>query len=314
MLNLKNELKGAKSVAISGHIRPDGDCVGSTMAVYLLVKKIMPECDVHIYLEDEPKLFSYIKDYDKIENPQGVEKTFDVFVCLDTVKDRLGNAEGIFDKALKKINIDHHMTNLGCGDVNYIVPDASSASELVYNCIDEEDMDLDIATALFIGIIHDTGVLQYSNTSVSTQRATAKLISYGVEASMLIENTFYSKTYLQTQLLGRVLSESILLCDGRVSVGHIDLKTSKFYNSRPKDYEGIVNQLKYIRGVDVAIFMYEQEDHKYKVSLRSNEKVDVSVVSAYFGGGGHKRASGVTMEGNFYDVVNNLTGEIVKQL
>ncbi len=114
--------------------------------------------------------------------------------------------------------------------------------------------------------------------------------------------------------MGRVLSESILLMDGKVSVGHLELKEMTFYNATSADMDGIVNQLRLIKGVDVAIFMYQLPDRKYKVSLRSStDNIDVSKVCAYFGGGGHKRAAGVTMEGNFYDVTNNLTREIEKQ-
>lgn len=312
-MNLINELKTAKSVAVSGHVRPDGDCIGSTMAVYLYIKKNLPETDVHIYLEKPAAIFNCIKDIDEIEDAQGVEASYDVFVCLDCSKDRLGEAEHIFDNAVKTINIDHHITNSGSGDVNYIVPEASSASELVFDVLSEDKLDVDIAKALYIGIIHDTGVMQYSNVAPKTLNTVAKLINFGFDFTAIIDETFYEKTYLQSQLMGRVLSESILVMDGRVSVGHIDLKMAKFYNSKPYDYDGIVNQLKLIKGVDVAIFMYELEDHKYKVSLRANDKVDVSKVSAYFGGGGHKKAAGVTMEGSFYDVVNNLTREIEKQ-
>jgi len=313
-MNLNSELKNVKSVAITGHIRPDGDCVGSTMAAYLYITKNMPDIDVHIYLEKPSSVFGCIKDIEKIENPKGVDKVFDAVICLDTVKSRTGDAEHIFDKALKKICIDHHITNDGSeGDVNYIRPEASSASEMLYECLDKDGIDLEIAKALYIGIIHDTGVFQYSNVSPLTLNIAADLIGYGFDFPTIIMETFYEKTYLQSQIMGRVLSESLMVMDGRVSVGHVDQKMAKFYNSFPYDYDGIVNALKQIKGVDVAIFMHELPDHKYKVSLRSTDKIDVSKVCEYFGGGGHKKAAGVVMEGNFYDVVNNLTAQIARQ-
>ena len=315
MIDLVKELKDIKSVGISGHIRPDGDCVGSTMAVYLYIKKNMPEIDAHIYLESPPPVFACIKDIDKVEDPKaGKDIVFDAFIMIDTVKDRAGDAETLYDKAKKRINIDHHITNPGTdSDVSFIVPSASSAAELVFECFDESLMDIEIAKAVYIGMVHDTGVFQYSNVSPKTLNYAAKLIGYGFDFSTIIAETFYEKTYLQSQILGRVLSESILVMDGRVSVGHIDQKMAKFYNSHPFDYDGIVNALKQIKGVDVAIFMHELPDHKYKVSLRSTDRIDVSEVCSYFGGGGHKKAAGVIMEGNFYDVVNNLTARIEKQ-
>lgn len=314
MMNLTDELKGIKSVAVSGHIRPDGDCVGSTMAVYLYLRKNMPDIDTHIYLEKPADIFDVIKDIDKIEPAEDVNREFDAFICIDCSKDRLGAAEKIFDKAKKTINIDHHITNSGDGDVNYIDADASSASELVYDVLDKDKLDIEIAKALYIGIIHDTGVLQYSCVSPKTLVTTSELIKYGFDFPALIHSTFYEKTYLQSQILGRALLESFLMLDGKVSVSCVDRKMMEFYQVEPYDLDGIVNQLRYIRGVEVSIFMYQLATMEYKVSLRAGGKVDVSKIAAKFGGGGHIRAAGCTMRGSFYDAVNNIAAEIEAQL
>ena len=225
-------------------------------------------------------------------------------------------AEKYFDQAEKRINIDHHISNAkGSGDVNYVVPTASSASELVYDVIgDKSDIDADIAKALYIGIIHDTGVFQYSNTSPKTMKIAAELISYGFDFPELIDKTFYEKTYVQNQILGRALLESILFMDGKCIVSMIDKKTMAFYNADSHDLEGIVSQLRSTKGVVCAIFMYQTDTLEYKVSLRSNGAVDVAKVASFFGGGGHVRAAGVTMQGTFYDIVNNLSAQIEKQL
>lgn len=313
MMQISDVLENVKSVGISGHIRPDGDCVGSTMSLFLYLTKNHPDLDVHIYLEKTPDIFSCIKDISKIEDAKDVDRVFDLFICVDCDKERLGDAKHLFENAKKTVNIDHHITNTGCADTNYVDADASSASELVFDVLDEKLLDEEIAKALYIGIIHDTGVLQYSNVSPKTLLTVSKLIPFGFDFSKLIDETFYEKTYLQTQIMGRALLESFLLMDGRVSVSQVDRKMMDFYKVEPSDLDGIVNQLRMIKGVDVAIFMYQLTTMEYKVSLRSNGKVDVSKISAYFGGGGHKRAAGVTMEGSFYDVVNNLTGEIEKQ-
>ncbi len=314
MVNLNKELENAKTIGISGHIRPDGDCIGSTMGLYLYLKKTKPESDVRIFLEPVADIFSCIKDIDAIENAKNCDEAFDVFFCLDCGKERLGTAEKLFDKAKCTINIDHHVSNPGTGNFNYIVPDASSASELVYDLLSKENLDVEIAKALYIGIIHDTGVMQYSNTSPKTLKIVAELIEYGFDFPKLIEETFYEKTYLQTQILGRALLESFTVMDGRVSVAAIDRKTMDFYGVTTHDLDGIVNQLKNIKGVDVAIFMYQLPTLQYKVSLRSNGTVDVSRISGYFGGGGHVRAAGCTIDGSFYDVVNNITGQIESQI
>ncbi len=313
MLNLTKEITEAKTIGISAHIRPDGDAVGSTMGLYLYLKKNRPELDVHVFLEKPADIFSCIKDIDDIENASDCDTAFDIFFAIDCGKERLGEAEKLFDKAAKTINIDHHVSNPGTGDYNYIDPKASSASELVYDLLDKNLLDEEIAKALYIGIIHDTGVMQYSNTQPKTLETVAHLITYGFDFPKLIEETFYQKTYLQTQVLGRALLESFLMMDGKVAVSQVDKNMMDFYQVTSHDLDGIVNQLRNITGVDVAIFMYQLGTMEYKVSLRSNGVIDVARVCSAYGGGGHVRAAGCTMPGRFHDVVNNLTGLIEAQ-
>jgi phosphoesterase RecJ-like protein len=221
----------------------------------------------------------------------------------------------MFDNARKRINIDHHVSNeRGCGDVNYCVPGISSTAELVYELIEKEYMDEEIAKAIYIGIIHDTGIFKYSNTSPKTLRIAAELIEYGFDFPTIIDETFYEKTYTQNQLLGRALLESIMFMDGKCIVSAIDKKTLDFYNATSKDLDGIVNQLRIIKGVECAIFMYEIGNLEYKVSMRSCGYVDVSKVATYFGGGGHVRAAGCNMNGTFHDVINNISARIELQI
>ncbi len=313
MINLTRELKNAAKIGISGHIRPDGDCIGSTMGLYLYLKKKRPDAEVRIFLEKPAEIFDCIKNIDAIEDAKDCDEVFDVFFAVDCGKDRLGDAEKLFDSAKSTINIDHHITNPGTGNYNYVDPKASSASELVYDLLDRDYIDEEIAKALYIGIIHDTGVFQYSNTSKKTLNIAGELIEYGFDFPKLIEETFYEKTYLQTQIMGRALLESMLLMDGRVAVSQVDKRMMDFYRVTSKDFEGIVNQLRNIKGVEVAIFMYETGTLEYKVSLRSGGVIDVAKIAGYFGGGGHVRAAGCNINGNFHDVVNNITALIEAQ-
>ena len=315
MFQLTEEIKGARSIGISGHIRPDGDCVGSAMALYLYLQKITEAgTEVSVYLEQPPETFGAIKGIEQIQTEASEDKVYDVFFALDCEKSRLGFAEKLFEQAKKTINVDHHISNLGCGRVNYVVPTASSTSELIYDLLDKEQMDRDIAMAIYTGIIHDTGVFQYSNTSPKTMRIAADLLEYGFDFSTLIEETFYEKTYRQNQIMGRALLESIMFLNGRCIVSAVDRKLMEFYHATPKDLDGIVNQLKIIKGVECAVFMYETDNLEYKVSMRSTDRVDVAKVASYFGGGGHKKAAGCTMKGTFHDVINNLSLHIERQL
>lgn len=314
-MDLLKECSRAERIGISAHIRPDGDAIGSTMALYLYLKKCLPQAEIKLFLEAVPDCFGHLKYLHEIDSAYGDEPVFDVFFALDTASDRLGKAEEFFKAARKTINIDHHISNeKGCGDVNVVFPKASSTAEVLYGLLEEEKLDEDIAVALYTGIIHDCGVFQYSNTSPETLQIAAKLIGYGFNFSRIIEESFYQKTYLQNQILGRALMESIRFMDGRCIVSCVDKRMMDFYNVVPSDLDGIVNQLRNIKGVDCAIFMYETGSMEYKVSMRSNEYVNVSRVASYFGGGGHMRAAGCTMKGTMHDVINNLSLHIEAQL
>ena len=180
--------------------------------------------------------------------------------------------------------------------------------------IGKENLTKEIAECLYLGMAHDTGVFQYSNATPKTFRIVADLLETGIEASRIVDETFYQKSYVQNQVLGKALMESILLMNGKVIASCVKLQDMEFFGVTPKALDGIVSQLRYTRGVEVAIFLYELEKQRYKVSMRSNGKVNVSVIAGYFGGGGHVKAAGCEMNGNFYDVLNNLTLHIEVQL
>ena len=315
MIHLAEELQGIHSVAISGHVRPDGDCVGSCLAVYNYIQEQYPEVTVHVYLEPIPPVFQFLKGAENILSCCEEDLVYDLFLALDAGdKDRLGDAAKYFDAAKKTICVDHHISNQGYAQKNYIVPEASSTSELIFGCLEEEKISRETAECIYLGIVHDTGVFQYSCTSSGTMAIAGKLMGKGIDFTKIIEDTFYKKTYVQNQILGKALLESLLVLDGKCIVSCITQEDMKFHGVTPKDLDGIVSQLRVTTGVEVAIFLYETECQEYKVSMRSNGPVNVSQIASYFGGGGHVKAAGCTMQGSFYDVVNNLTLHIERQL
>lgn len=191
---------------------------------------------------------------------------------------------------------------------------ASSTSELVFRLLDEEKITEEIASFLYMGIVHDTGVFQYSCTSPETMEVGAALLRKGINGSAIIDGTYFEKSYVQNQMLGKALLESMMILNKKAVVSVIRLKEMEFFQAKPSDLDGIVSVLRQTRGVEVAILLYELEPQTFKVSLRSKEIVDVSAVAKYYGGGGHVRAAGVTMKGSPYDVINNLTLLIERQL
>lgn len=314
MKRISNELKDAKTIAIGGHVRPDGDCVCSVMALYRYLKKELPQTEIDVYLEEPPATFRVLEGIEEIKSEFNTDKIYDIFIAVDCNDERLGDALPIFRKARKRINIDHHISNMGSGDINIVEPDRSSTAELLYDLMEPEFVDVEIAKAVYIGIAHDTGVFRYSNTSPHTLQIAAELLKFGFDFSALIEETFFEKSYVQTQIMGRAILESVRFMDDRCIVSMVSRRMMEFYQVGPKDLDGIVNQLQGVRGVDCAIFMYETGTLEYKVSMRSNGLVDVSRVAVKFGGGGHVRAAGCTMNGTYHDNINNLSHEIAAQL
>ena len=316
MLDILKECEGAKRIGISGHIRPDGDAISSCLALRRYLLNAMPEITADVYLENPiPTIFDGETGYSEIKREFPDADPYDVYFVLDCNRDRLGGPGKYFDAAVKKINIDHHESNkTGAGDLNEIDPDISSTCELLYTLFDKKFVDVEVAKCIYTGMVTDTGVFQYSCTSPDTMRRAAELMEYGFDFPALIQRCFYEKTYLQSQILGRCLMESVRFMDDRCVVSWLDKRTQDFYGVVSKDFEGIVSQLRNIRGAEVSIFMYEVGNQEYKVSLRSSEKVNVAKIAENFGGGGHARAAGCNMSGNVYDCVNNLSKYIEKQL
>ncbi len=318
MMNLISLCQNAEKIGISGHIRPDGDCVGSTMGLWQFLSKRFPEKKVEVRLEKPAELYDFIPGVSEIvDNDEDV--TYDVFFVVDSVPERIGDAEKFYKAARKKVNIDHHITNKGAGDVCYIDAAASSASELIYDLIKEADpegayMDEALAMTLYLGIIQDCGVFGYSNTSPKTLRIAADLISYGFDFPKLIDETFYEKTFIQNKVLGEALSKSVLCLSGQFIYSVITREDMNRLGAGDHDFEGIVNQLRYTKGVKAAAFLHETLEGSYKVSLRSGGMVDVAKAAAALGGGGHVRAAGCTLEGTPEAIAERLTAQISEQL
>lgn len=316
-----NCLEGAKTIAISGHIRPDGDCVGSCLGLCTFLLDQNPEVCVDVYLDPIPKEFNFLKHSDRIcqENTEG--KIYDLCIALDCSDlDRLNRAADIFAAAKHTVCIDHHVTNEGFGEVCVVCPESSSASELLYQLLKmqqlfgEGEISKDCAQALYMGIVHDTGVFKHTNTTLEAMTAAGELIEYGLNTEKIINDTFFKKTYIQNQMLGKALLESMRILDGRMIFSAMYQKDFAFFGATSADLDGVIDQLRVTEGIHVAMLLYENEQGDFKVSLRSDELVDVSAIAKEFGGGGHVRAAGCTVTGSMRDIVMNVAQRVEMQL
>ena len=314
MTVLEQMLEQTGSVVILGHVRPDGDCLGSTLGLYHYIQTNYPAIRAAVYLEESSPKFVYLTGYDAILHETDEER-YELCICLDCGdEERLGSFGVYLANASKSLCLDHHITNTRFCEVNLVSENASSTCEVLFEQLDEEKIDKAAAECLYTGLIHDTGVFKYSCTSARTMEIAGKLMAKGIDFGSIIDNSFYKKTYVQNQILGRALLESITFLDGKCIFSALRQSEMEFYGVNGKDMDGIIDQLRLTEGVEVAIFMYQTGPQEFKVSLRSQNAVDVSRIASYFGGGGHVRAAGCTMSGRIHDVVNNLSLHIAKQL
>ena len=313
---LESQIMESRTVAIVGHTRPDGDCVGSCMGLYNYIKENYPEIQVDVYLESIMDSYKIVKRTEEIRQPDGEDKIYDVCICLDTSqKNRMTEgAEPYFDKAKQTINIDHHVSNTGFAGVNHVVSTASSASEVVYDLLDPEKITLAAAEALYMGIICDSGVFKYSSTSEHTMQIAGHLMSIGVDSSRWIDEVFYERTYTQAKLLGQALLNSQTVFCGRCIYTLVDREMFDRFGADRNDLEGVVEQLRLTKGAEVAILMSETEEGTTKFSFRSKRYVDVNQVAGLYGGGGHVRAAGCTVQGNYKDALKIFLDAIEGQL
>lgn len=320
-------LQYVHTVAIIGHIRPDGDCIGSCMATYNYIDTFWPDIKADVYLEPIPSIFKFLQNTNKISSKYDPEKTYDLCIIQDCGSlDRIGAAVGIFQTAGKTICIDHHISNNNFADVNHIFPNISSTSELIFEMIGKESITKEIAECIYVGIVHDTGVFQYSSTTAKTMNIAGCLMETGIDFSKIVDETFYRKSMKQNKMLAHVLLDSRLYLAGKCIVGIADPQIMKELDVLPKHLDGIVNQLRITRGVEVAVFLYEIGEETsgtgteegafegYKISMRSNGLVDVAKIAVKFNGGGHIKAAGATIYDTKENIVKKICNEIQNQL
>lgn len=311
---LMEALKGVRTAAIGGHVRPDGDCVGSCMGLfnYLTANN---DISVDVYLEPIPEAYRQVKGTEQIISESTADKTYDLFIALDCGdRERLGAFGKYFDTAKKTLCIDHHISNESFADTNEIRPKASSTAEVLFDLMDEEKIDLDTAKCLYMGIMCDTGCFKHSNTREHTMAAAGKLISKGVNSSKMMDEVFYQKTFMQNQLLGRCLLRSYLTLEGKCIVCVVPQALMDEYGAVSSDLEGVIDQMRVTKGVEVAVLITENKGGGCKISMRSCDYADVSSVAKCFGGGGHIRAAGASVENTADDILDDLLAKIKEQL
>lgn len=279
----------ADNLVITTHVNPDGDALGSSLALYQMLIKLGKNVDVVID-DDIPEAFSFLPDIEAIQKPEKASYPADYLIMLDVSKDRIGQ---VLDKCQAPIiNIDHHRTNDGEADFLYLDAERAATAEIIYQLAQELAVTPDAAVALCIytGISTDTGNFRFSNTSAFTLRAAGDMVEAGAKPNIVSE-ALEKRSFKEVLDRAKAMETIEMSMDGRVAGIYID---NALYEALDTT-EGFIDGVRIIDGVDVAILMKEVEAGRCRVSMRS-KGVDVSSIATEFGGGGHIRAAGCTIE------------------
>lgn len=307
--NILEEIKNADKIAILTHENPDGDAIGSSLALKLALKQLGKEAD--LIVPEFPKSFEFLPGADEIIKESNVEQ-YDVTFALDCASIKLLNGfVKYFDNAKTKIIIDHHSSNTMYGDLNYVDQDAPACAQLLLVVFNYFNINVthEIGTCILTGIITDTGGLRYEGVTAETFRFVAELCEKGVKVSKVYEQVFASKSRAKFELHRIALNRLEFLENGRIAFTYITKKDEEDVGASNGDYDGIVENGRDVEGVEVSVFLRETSNG-IKISLRSKDQVNVSQVAMIFGGGGHVRAAGCKIQGNIEQVKNQIINTV----
>jgi phosphoesterase RecJ-like protein len=306
-------LRKHQRFVVLSHVRPDGDALGSELALGLSLKKLGK--DVRVWNEEGMlEKYSFLPHADLVTKAPADPEEVDVVVALDTaIQNRLGNTAAAIKSAKVWINIDHHPSNPGYGDLVCIDPSAPATGQILFELLKTQNfpIDRDIATNLYVAISTDTGSFQYSNTTARTFEIAAELVRAGVDVGQISQLTYENYPRRRVELLRELLGTMRFDANDRVASFKLSLATAKKLGVLPEDNEGLIDHLRAIHGVIAAIFFEELSDGKVRVSMRSkNEKVNVCAICEKFGGGGHVLAAGARVKGTLAEVEKKILEEV----
>ncbi len=298
-------LREHNKFAVLSHVRPDGDALGSTLALALSLKALGK--DVQAWNEEGMlEKYNFLARAELLTKPPSAPEDFDVAIALDTaVQNRLGSTTAAVGHAKLWINIDHHPSNPRYGDLVYIDPTAPATGQILFEFLSHQEFPITpaIAENLYAAISTDTGSFQYPNTTVRTFEIAAELVRCGVDVGRISQLLYENFPRRRIELLRELLGTMRFACDGKLAYFSLSQASALALGVIPEDNEGLIDHLRAIHGVIVAIFFEELADGKVRVSMRSkNEAVDVCAICTQFGGGGHVLAAGARVRGTLPEV------------
>lgn len=315
LAKIKDVVMKNNSFIVLEHEKPDGDCIGSGLALVMALNQISKRA-LLVSQDPHPAMYDFLpgkKLYTRSTYIRPEDFQPDVAIFLDcTDPSRCGKSIELVGNGIR-INIDHHVSNTRFGDVVLVDPEAAATGELVYELLVYLGVPItaEIATCLYVALLTDTGGFRYQNTTGHTHRVASKLIDAGVNAYRVAEEIYETKSLSSILLLGRALETLTLRYGGKLAYVYVTREMMRVTGASTEDTEGIINYPRSILGVEIALCFKEHEtEGKVHVSFRSRSLVDVAEIAKQLGGGGHPRASGALIEGSVQDAV----AEVLKVL
>ncbi len=306
LTEIAQRLNEFQTFAICGHVNPDGDCLGSQLALYhALVSK--GKDVVCLLAKDDPlsEDFMFLPGIETMIPAQEYTDTPDVFIAVDVpTRERMKDAAPCAERTAFTITIDHHVNPEAVSLLNYVDPDSPSASLLIWKLVKEMDaQSQEVALCALTGLITDTGRFSFQNTTPEAFIVAAEMVEMGASLSLISNEVFQSRS-LPSLLLERIVLDRLSLsCDGKFSCSYLSLEDFETCKATKADAEVLIDTLRGIRGVQVALILKESTDNEVRGSLRAKDDTDVSVVARLYDGGGHKAAAGFTFKGSLDEAV-----------
>ena len=299
-LELKNKIEKAGSIVVFSHVSPDGDTLGSNLAISLMIEKCFNKKVDTVFVGALPSLYNYLPDFDRFIDVQTIDKNkkYDLAIAVDVAsKDRLVTGSVIFDNADFRINIDHHKTNIGYGDINIIDGDAACVGIILYRIFQAwgNEIPLDVARCIYTSLLTDTGGFRYDNTGVECFLLAAELVKLGVSPMQEYRACYETKPQSMVQFQAYVISNTHFYNNGRIAFAKITRSDMSKFDANDEYTEGIVEVLRTSKNVEIAAILKETKEGWTKVSVRS-KNTDLIPVVLEFGGGGHTFAAGCTIK------------------
>jgi len=306
-----NKIKESDNIVLISHINPDGDALGSSLSMYNILKKLNKNVTI-FNATDLPPYLDFLPNFNKVKKT--LPKKIDLMISFDCGSfDRLG----IDRRDYFLINLDHHISNTNYGDLNLIEANAASTSQVVFNLLEANnvEIDKDSATCIYTALVTDTGNFQYESVNAEVFRVASELVKAGANPDFISKMLYQRDRLSRLRFLAKALDTLELYLEGQVAIVEVTRELMEMTGAVKDDTDGIVNMIRAINSVEVALLLREEEDGSIKISLRSKNYVDVSKIAIKYGGGGHIRASGATIKDKTFSeikemILNDIKGEL----